>query len=205
MNLKLLAALLFFGVASITAQEEPLSDLSFLDRTEFKVGYTGNILWNNGLQVGAEYLLLEKIKVKQRKKGPKSIIHQLLLDGNLGVSTNFSSRTDTGVFTNFGVMWRRTNPKGKQLSIGINPLGYYRSFLPETYEVDGNDVNKVFLPGRGYYAPALSIGLGRDRKGKVISGRYFNLNLRLRTPYNTGTLPAISLQYGIRFNFTKKR
>ncbi|MEW4924443.1 hypothetical protein [Algibacter sp. 2305UL17-15] len=181
-----------------------LSSQSFLDRTEFKVSYFGNILWNNGLDFGAEYLLIENKKVKNRKRGQRTNTHQFLLNGNLGFTTNFASRTDTGVFTNYGITWRRTNKKGKQFSIEFNPLGYYRSFLPETYEVNGDNVEKVFLPGRGYYAPSISVGIGKQRKGKKITGRYFNINFMLRTPYNATTLPAFNLQYGYRFNFKKK-
>ncbi len=188
----------------INAQEQRTT-LSFLDRTEFKIGYSGNVIWNNGLTFGAEYLWKEKVKIKDRKRGKRTNTHQFLFNSTLGFTTNFSSKTDTGLFTNFGLTWRRTNKKGKQFSIAFNPLGYYRSFLPETYEVKGNDVKKVFLPGRGYYAPSLSIGLGRLRKGKTLTGRYFNINFMLRTPYNTGTVPSVSLQYGFRFNFKKKK
>jgi hypothetical protein len=187
-----------------TRSTTDLSNTTFLERTEFKVAYSGNIFWNNGLNFGAEYLLVENRKVKNRKRGQRTNTHEFLLNGTLGVSTNFSSQTDTGMFTNYGIMWRRTNKKNKQFSIAFNPLGYYRSFLPETYEVTGDNVEKVFLPGRGYYAPSLTVGIGKQRKGKKITGRYFNVNLMLRTPYNAGTLPAINLQYGYRFNFKKK-
>lgn len=177
----------------------------FLDRTEFKIGFTGTVFWSNGINVGAEYLWKETQKTKNRKRGKRTNTHQFLLDGNLGFTTNFATKTDTGLFTNFGLIWRRTNKKGKQFSIALNPLGYYRSFLPETYEVNGDTVDKVFLPGRGYYAPSLSVGIGKQRKGKIRSGSYFNVNLTLRTPYNAGTLPTIALQYGFRFNFKKKK
>ncbi|MEW7292073.1 hypothetical protein [Aquimarina sp. 2304DJ70-9] len=196
---------LYLFVTSIHAQDQTESGASFLDKTEFKIGYSGNIVWNNGLSFGAEYLWKEKVKIKEKKRRQKTITHQFLFDGNLGVTTNFATKTDTGIFTNYGLMWRRTNTKGKQFSIALNPLGYYRSFLPETYEVNGDDVSKVFLPGRGYYAPSLSIGFGKQRKDKKLTGRYFNINLMLRTPYNAGTSPSISLQYGYRFNFKKKK
>lgn len=176
-----------------------LSELSFLERTEYKVGYSGNILWNNGINFGAEYVLKEYKKTKNRKRGQRTNTHQFLINGTLGFTTNFSSKTDTGLFTNYGITWRRTNKKGKQFSIAINPLGYYRSFLPETYKVSGDNVEKVFLPGRGYYAPSLSIGIGRQRPGKKITGRYFKVNFMLRTPYNAGILPAFNFQYGFRF------
>lgn len=178
--------------------------MSFLDRTEFQASYFGNIFWNNGLNIGAEYLLIESIKVKNRKRGQRTNLHQFLINGNLGFTTNFSTETDTGIFTNYGITWRRTNKKGKQFSIAFSPLGYYRSFLPETYKVNGDNVEKVSLPGRGYYAPSISVGIGKQRKGKKLTGRFFNINLMLHTPYNAGTSPVINFQYGYRFNFKKK-
>ena len=177
----------------------------FWDRTEFKVGLVGTVFWSNGLSVGAEYLWKEREKTKTRRGELRTNTHQFLFNGNVGFVTNFSSKTDTGAYTNFGLTWRRTNKKGKQFSIELNPLGYYRTFLPETYEVNGDEVDKVFLPGRGYYAPSLSVGIGRERKGKVRSGSYFNINYTMRTPYNSGALPTFTLQYGFRFNFKNKK
>lgn len=43
-----------------------ISKTSFLDRTEFKVSYSGNIFWNTGLNFGTEYLIPEYPKVKNR-------------------------------------------------------------------------------------------------------------------------------------------
>ncbi|MGS0528066.1 hypothetical protein ACU8V7_25585 [Zobellia nedashkovskayae] len=205
--IKHLPLFLFLGCTHLQAQKKEPSELpeSFLDRTEFKASYFGNLLWNNGINVGAEYLWKENSKVKERKSGNKTITHQFLLNGNLGVTTNFFNNTNTGLFTNYGLTWRRTNHKGKQISVEFNPLGYYRSFLPETYEVNGDDVDKVFLAGRGYYSPSLSIGFGKQRKGKKLTGRYFNVNFSVRTDYNAGSLPVVSLEYGYRFNFKKKK
>jgi len=178
---------------------------TFLDKTEFKIGYSGTILWSNGIAIGAEYLWKEIEKTKERRNTQRTNTHQFLFNGNLGFATNFATKTDTGGFVNFGITWRRTNKKGKQFSIDLNPLGYYRSFLPETYEVNGDKVDKVFLPGRGYYSPSLSIGIGKQRKGKVRSGSYFGVTLSPRFNYNAGTLPTFSLQYGFRFNFKNKK
>lgn len=194
--------LLLFAL-SLKAQDKTTNSL--LDKMEFKIGYSGTIFWANGLTVGTEYLWKEKVKIKNRKQGKRTNTHQFFFNGNLGFATNFSTKTDTGVFTNYGITWRRTNTKGKQFSVELNPLGYYRSFLPETYEVNGANVNKVTLPGRSFYAPSICIGVGKLRKGKKLTGRYINLNLMLRTPFNAGTLPAVFLQYGYRFNLKKKK
>ncbi|MEO0572761.1 MAG: hypothetical protein AAF039_13730 [Bacteroidota bacterium] len=186
-----------------TANPQPYEH--FWDRTELKVGFVGTGFWSNGLSIGAEYLWKENEKAKTRKGKGRTNTHQFLFNGNFGFATNFSSKTDTGAYTNFGLTWRRTNKKGKQFHVELNPLGYYRSFLPETYEVNGDQVDKVFLAGRGYYAPSLSVGIGKRRKGKVRSGSYFNISYSPRFNYNAGTLPTFSLQYGFRFNFQNKR
>lgn len=202
---KYIIIFLLIYTINLQAQQSQVDGSSFLNRTEFKVGYYGNLLWDNGLNLGAEYLWKEFKKTKEKKKGQKTITHQLLFNGNLGFKTNFANKTDTGGFANFGITWRRTNKKGKQFSIDLNPLGYYRSFLPETYKVNGDNVDKVFLPGRGYYSPSLSVGIGKQRKGKVRSASYFNITYSPRFNYNAGTLPTISLQYGFRFNFKNKK
>lgn len=200
---KYIFAFLLLATLSLNAQDNATP--TFLDGMEFKIGYSGTIFWNNGLAAGAEYTWREKVKIKDGKRGKRITTHQFLLNGNLGYTTNFSAKTDTGIFTNYGITWRRTNKKGKQYSIELNPLGYYRSFLPETYKVAGDNVEKVVLAGRGYYAPSLSIGFGKLRKGKKLTGRYFNVNVMLRTPFNAGTVPSVFLQYGYRFNFKKKK
>lgn len=200
---KIIFAYSLFSTVVLQAQDKTAP--TFLERTEFKIGYVGNIAWNNGLDFGTEYLLKENIKIKEKKRSQKTIKHHILLAGNLALTNNFSSETDAGAFTTFGLAWRRTNTKGRQFSIELNPLGYYRSFLPETFEVVGDDVKRIFLPGRNYYAPSLSVGIGRQREGKTLSGWYLNLNFMYRMPYNTGLLPALYFQYGYRFNAKKRR
>jgi len=200
---KCILFLLCLAAHTMHAQDQADTS-SFLDRTEFKVGYTGNLVWNNGLSLGGEYRWKETVKTKEKKRKQKTVTHQLIWNGNLGFTTNFSTKTDAGAFTNYGLTWRRTNTKGRQWSVEVNPLGYYRSFLPETYEVKGGDVSKVFLPGRSYYAPSLSIGFGKYRPQKKLTAWYFNANVMLLTPYNAGALPLVSLQYGYRFNLKKK-
>ncbi|TYA71945.1 hypothetical protein [Seonamhaeicola marinus] len=195
--------LILICTISIHAQNQT-NEHSFLNKAEFKVGYYGNLLWDNGLNSGIEYLWKEKVVVKAKKKGQKIIVHQFLFNGSLGYATNFANKTDNGLHTYYGLIWRRTNPKRRQFHIEVNPLGYYRSFLKETFEVKGDNVSKVKFPGRHYYAPSMAIGIGRQRKEKRRSGWYLNFNYTLRMPYNTGVLPNFSLQYGYRFNFKNK-
>lgn len=193
---------IFLLIVSMNLQAQSQTNgSSFLNKTNFKIGYYGNLIFDNGLNMGAEYLWKERTKIKEKKKGQKIINHQLLFNGSIGYSTDFANQTNNGLSTSYGLIWRRTSSKRWQLNVELNPLGYYRSVLPETFEVKDGEVSKVWFPGRSYYAPSIAIGIGRSRKEKKHSGWYLNFNCTFRTPYNAGTLPVFSLQYGHRFNF----
>jgi len=197
--------ILFLLLYAINCQaQSPVESPSFLDKTEFKIGYYGNLNWNHGLNLGAEFAWKEKQKIKEKRNKQKTITHQLLLNGSLGFSTNFTNQTERSLLTAYGMIFRRTNAKRWQFNFELNPLGYYRSILPETLELKEGEVSEVKLPGRNYYAPSFAFGLGRSRKDKSLTGWYLNLNCALRTPYNAGNLPMLSLQYGYRFNLKKK-
>lgn len=197
-----LAVFLLVLTGRLTAQDvaEPPSSRG---QTNFKIGYFGNLRSNQGLSLGAEYIWLEKVKVRAGRKGPKMIRRQLLLNGSLGYSTNLATRTQNGVFAYSGLTLRRVNTKGGELFVELNPLGFYRSMLPDTYEVVDDDVSSVSFPGRSYYAPSIAIGIGRFRSGIKRSGWYVNLQHTILTNYNTGLLPIFSLHFGYKFNFNK--
>lgn len=187
-------------IFSIRIQSQsPTDGYECSNKVEFKIGYYGNFEWDNGLNFGAEYLWKEKTKIKRRKKGLKTTTHQLLFNGSLGYSKNFTNKTDNGLTTYLGFIYRKTGTKGSQFNIEINPLGYYRSVLPETFEVNENEVSEVTIPGRNYYAPSIAIGIGGLFQNDTSSAWYLNLNCTLRTPYNAGILPTFSLQFGHRF------
>ncbi|MFK7950940.1 MAG: hypothetical protein AB8G11_25395 [Saprospiraceae bacterium] len=195
---------IFLFIFAINSQAQSQTNgSSFLNNTAFKVGYYGNVFFDNGINIGAEYEWKEKETIKEKRKRQKTITHQLLFNGSIGYSTDFNNQTNNGLSAYSGIIGRRTNSKRWQVNLELNPLGYYRSFLPTTFEVDGNDVTKVNVPGRSYYAPSIAFGLGRLGKKEKHLGWYLNFNCTLRTPYNAGTLPIFSLQYGHRFNFKK--
>lgn len=198
----LLVALLL-SMVNLMAQNSSETP-SFRERADFKLGYFGNLQSNHGLNLGTEYLWLEKVKLKEKRNRQKTIKWQLLLNGNLGYSTNFATRTQNGIFAYSGLIFRRVNSKSWELSVELNPLGAYRSVLSNTYKVVGDDVTSVSFPGRTYYAPSVAIGTGHFRKEKKRSGWYLNLQYTLLTNYNTGELPIVSLNFGCKLNFSKK-
>lgn len=193
---------LFMIVSNLQAQSQK-KDTSFIGNTELKIGFSGNMIWENGMHIGLEYKWKEYIKTKKKKRKKKKVVNQFLFNGNLGYLTNLSTDTDNGGYSRFGIVWRRTNKKGRQLQVELNPLGYYRSFLHETYKVEGDRVSEVPLPGRSYYSPSIAFGIGKLRENKRRSGWYLNLQYSFLSPYNAGVYPMISIQYGYRFNFKK--
>lgn len=192
------AVILLLFTCKLTAQNTAECS-SFREKTDFKAGYFGNIFSNRGINLGAEYLWKENVKTKERRGQQKTIKHQLLLNGSLGYSTNFATQTQNGIFAYSGFTFRRVNTKSRELSVELNPLGLYRSVLPTTYHVEGDDVTKVSFPGRSYYAPSVAIGIGRFRKETRRSGWYLNLQYTVLTNYNAATLHIPSFHFGRRF------
>jgi len=177
---------------------------TFLDRTDFMMGYYGNLGDTHGINLGAEYLWKEKVKIKQKKKKDKTIKHQLLLNASLGYSTNFATKTQNGIFAFSGLILRRVGNKDFSVFATLNPLGLYRSVLPTTYKVEaGNEANRVFFPGRSYYAPSIAIGIERFRKKTKRLGWYLNFQYAAIFNYNTGELDLPSINFGGKFNLSK--
>lgn len=176
---------------------------NFHERLDFSGAYYGDMIWNPGLKFGAEYVWKEKLKEKEKRKGTKTISKQKILSGDFGFY--HSNHSQIEIFNYYGIILRRTSSKNnRQFNFKFNPLGFYRSFLHETYEVIGGDVSKVPLAGRNYYAPSISIGTGKMRDDKMLKARFINLNFMLLMPYNNSINPMISIDFGYRFNIKKR-
>jgi len=182
-------------------KDQKLKKPDFLTKTDYAIGYYGNMIWNPGLSFSVEYVFKELNKTKEKKRGTKSITNQFLLNGNIGFY--WDPKSHSGLLNNYGISWKRINHRGKQISIDINPIGFSRTFLPETYTLINDKIEKVFLPGRFYNAPSFSIGLGKIRQGKKLSARYFKINYTLLTQYNMHPMPMLFIAYGYHFNISK--
>lgn len=192
---KLILIIFALTTTSIFAQKESIS--FFREKLNYYGAYSGNNIINPGLNLGANYNL--SIKAKQKKKKQKIITRQLNLDGNVGFY--WDPLNHCGIYTNYGISYIKTKTKGFQFYAGLNPLGYYRSFLPETYEVDENwEVEKVFLAGRSYYAPSFNLGIGHARPDKLLNAWYLKFKSIILTPYNGHSMPLFFIEYGYRFN-----
>ena len=172
---------------------------SLRNKLGYSVSYYGNNIWNPGLAFGLEYPVFEKEKSFVNKKGKaKFKKRSILLSGKL--AAYWDPQNHVGLINYYGINFRRTNMKRKFINAGISPLSYYRSFLSETYEVDNNGkVERVFLPGRSYYAPTISLGLGRSKSDKKLHTWFLNMNWSFLMDYNSGVVPFLFIEYGYIF------
>ncbi len=167
---------------------------------DFSMAYYGNNLWNPGLKFGTEYIWKERVKTKEKKKRTKTKTNRFVFNGDAGFY--WDPMNYTALFLYSGIRFRHINTQGFHYHFGASPVAYYRSFLTETYEVSSSgDVEKVPLPGRSYYAPTLTLGMGKYRKGeRRLKGWFLDLDVMFLVPYNADFVPLLNLAYGYRFN-----
>ncbi len=176
---------------------------SVFDTRTYVFSYFGNNLLKPGLKFETNIILKENttIRTKARKSGKtidKSKTKQILFGGNIGFF--WHPKSHIGVFNYYDFTYRIIKPKKNKYSkISIGP-GIYRSFYPETYEVDNNgNVNKVLFAGRTYFAPVFTFGTGKFIKNSFIKSRTFTTNLMFLFDYNTGVVPLLNLELAFTF------
>jgi hypothetical protein len=166
------------------------------------LSYHGNNLWNPGLNAGIEQPWSVSQKA-DRKSRP--VILEKYFNADLGFFRDYSRQTP--FFSHLGINRRRyrEDKGGFHFQFGFSPVGIYRSFLPETweYKTDGT-VEKVFLPGRWYYAPVVSMGLGRFHNNKPGTGWFVEMNITTLIPYNTYVMPLLNIKAGFRIPMKKQ-
>lgn len=203
--MKFLFSLLIFLLPTLSQAQDASN--STPSKLSIKGGFYGNNIHNLGLVGGVDYAIWNKEKYQRnlfnwnekKLKGNR----QILLASDLGFFVD--KQTFVGTFFTNGVVFRRTYLNDRDFRIGISPLSVFHSFFAETYKVDENgNIKKQFLPGRTYYAPTLTLGIGRENMKAAKMGWYFDLEMMILSQYNTSILPLISAEFGYRFNFKKQ-
>jgi len=195
---KLIAIFILLSVFQLNAQET--NDFLSEGKPTFSYSILTNGLFKNpGVNFRYElpifFSIAERVKKKKRKTREFRKIRELNLNGNLGFY--WDPYTHIATYTTAGVLYRKTNRRNRQWMIGINPLGYMRTFLHEAYEVDDDlKVSEKKFAGRLYYAPELILGTGKIKGNKA---RFFNIHLMFLRKYNLDTLPLIHFEFGYRF------
>ncbi len=174
----------------------------------YTFSYFGNNLVNPGIKSSVNFTLTEKTtdKTKTGRTGKsinKSITKQLLAGANIGFF--WQPESHIGVFNFYELTYRRIKQSNNSFyQFGAGP-GIYRSFYPETFEVDNNgNVTKTPLGGRTYFAPVVTFGSGKFKKAGFLNALTFTTNLMFLFDYNSGVVPLLNLEIDFCFDFKKK-
>jgi len=169
---------------------------------DYTLSYNGNILYNPGLLLGVEQVVREKVKSKTVGDLVRNKYRQHVIDAKLGFYVD--NPTHWAVYNNFQYSMRWLSHRNFFTQLSLGP-GVMRTFLPETYKVsDSGDIEKVTLPGRFYFTPAFSVGIGKSRKKVDRAGWQIKLHTFWLVNYNKGVLPQIYIELGYRFKNKKQ-
>lgn len=186
---------------SAVAQRTPASR-----EFSWHLGYLSNNAVYPGGNIGLEYGLFDWVKLKTKVvsgKGGQNYtkVHQLIAAANLGAV--WHPRTSVSILNNYTIEYRKTTKRKMQYQVGLGP-GYFRSILPNVYEVDDQgEVQSSFLAGRGYFAPMVFIGFGRYRTGaRKLQWWHLRIAQTSVVNYNAAVLPYLTAE--VRLGFHKK-
>lgn len=160
----------------------------------YKISYYGNNLWNPGFNAGLEYPYSTK-EITDRKE--RTDILQSAVSVDLAFYADPGSHA--AILLHSGLKLKKITENALALYIGFSPLGIYRSFLPETYDVsDEWAVTRVNLPGRTYYAPNISFGIENRLSRPHLDACFLEMEATTLVPYNTYAMFLLNIKLGVR-------
>lgn len=158
------------------------------------IGYHGNNIWNPGFNIGLDYI--HGIESGNSRNGEPYIRHKFF-NADLGFYADPGSYR--AVFTHLGINHRKFQENKLNFNIGFSPVGLFRSFIPETNEAEEVDgPGKIPVAEKWYYAPVVSLGMGKFRNNKPGTGWFFEIDIMTLIPYDRSVLPLLNTKIGWR-------
>lgn len=183
----LITLLIVFFAGISSGQESP-------PKITMNIGYNGNNFWKPGFNVGFD--VIHGIENGNTRNGDTYIRHKFF-NADFGFYADPGSHT--GVFTHVGINHRKFREDQLNFNIGISPIGLYRSFLPEASQIDDNEeISDVPSPGRFYYAPVVTLGMGKFQNNRPGTGWFFEIDIMTLIPFNNSIKPILSTKLGWR-------
>jgi hypothetical protein len=204
------ALLVIFFSSIVKGQDSGSYTLNFNRTYDLVAGYYGVQITHPGLRIGLETPLYAKVKDSEGKRRIQlaeldSFYHQKIIKKVFFVRPNlvfyYHNQNHMGLLINAEYVKRRVSRWNsfREMVVGV---GYLRTFLGETYEVDdAGNVDKKILAGNGYFAPSFTLFIGKDYhlKNKDIAGFYMGPTLFLLVPYNSFFSASFSIEFGLRY------
>lgn len=201
----ILTCILLFSIGLVFSQKTRFKKV--FDTKTYTFSYFGNNLVNPGMKAAINFTLTEKttVKTKTTKSGEpidKTATKQLLASAHVGFF--WQPESHIGTFNFYELTYRRIKRKDNSyVRIGIGP-GIYRSFYPQTFEVDKTGtVSEAAMGGRSYFAPVITFGTGKIKNRGALHSLTFATNLMFLFDYNSGIVPLLNLEIDFCFDFKK--
>jgi len=201
----ILTCIVFFICVLAFAQKPNVKKI--VSTRTYTFSYFGNNLVNPGIKAAINFTLAGKTTVKSKtaKRGEtidKTATKQLLTNAHIGFF--WQPESHIGAFNFYELTYRRIKRKDNSyFRIGLGP-GIYRSFYPQTFEVDDTGtISKVAMGGRNYFAPVITFGTGKIREKGYLHSITFATNLMFLFNYNSGIVPLLNLEIDFCFDFKK--
>lgn len=176
------------------------------------LSYLGNNMFHPGLHAELEksWLVKHKHETRTKKKwGEYTLTKSKELLPTAGLGFYVHPRTHTAVFADVGLKFRKTRSNSYRDVMGrwylSGGVGVYRTFLPETYEIKGDDIKKVPLAGRTFLYPYLKFGREKSWRKNPNHAMFASFTFMFLQNYNNTTVPIANYQIGYRFKITKPR
>jgi hypothetical protein len=171
-------------------------------KMNFTAGFYGNLVTNPGLNLGLEYGLLEKIKIKSRTKRGNTLtkFKTKRLELNPTIGFYLDPGGHLGVFEKANLQYKKINNHRRTFTVAMG-AGYYHSFIRNVYDANETTISENSgIKGRGYFAPEFKMGIGRVKvKNEKVKGWYLNASSQFLFNYNSTILPLPAIELGLRF------
>jgi hypothetical protein len=182
-----------------------ISQISIAQRPDFpesylKVGYYGDLLFNPGLTGSYEFTLAEGEKSKTKIKRQREIIKYKFNRLSIAPTAGFfvDPKSQTAVFANASLLYRRINRKGRTLAVGPG-MGIYSSIIRNVYSFSNGTVSESGVEVTSYAAPTFRFEIGRFKKKQNYRGWYSAISVQALLNYNATAVLLPAFEFGRTF------
>jgi hypothetical protein len=171
-----------------------------------RIFYNGGNFQNTGFGISTDLMLHTKTKIKEKRKRKPQIDKTIFLSPTL----SFYAQPQLLVNTHLGAQVIRQRKKNNKrfMEFGLGLGGTFKTNTNETWEVNEGDATALgYGVTRFYLAPTTTLGIGRNLSIAKLSsplGIYAKINGAFLLNYNTGVVPELTTEIGLRFNLNPK-